>query len=272
MATKTANDAAKKKAAKEKKILVFLIVFLVVALGYAYKTLTKLRSASPPTPVAATTTTSATGTSTPAPASTPSSTPSTGTGTPSTSSGTTAPSTGSDGLVSAATPPLGQGQLRTFTLFDSKDPFFANGPTAAEANDQSSTPSGSSSSSGGQTSSKPAKPPAATETAPTSAVISVNGVKGVVDVGSDFPVTTGSSNGIFQLVSLTKTTARVAIAGGSYASGAATLTLHVDQPVTLANTADGIRYTLKLFPQGTSVPSPPAGSGGTQTSTTTTTT
>jgi hypothetical protein len=67
-------------------------------------------------------------------------------------------------------------------------------------------------------------------------------------------------------VSLTATTATVAVAGGSYASGSQTLTLHVNKPVTLVNTADGTRYTLVLYPQGT-VPaaSPAAGapaSGG----------
>jgi hypothetical protein len=50
----------------------------------------------------------------------------------------------------------------------------------------------------------------------------------------------------------------VAIAGGSYASGSQTLTLKVNKPVTLVNTADGTRYTLKLNPQGTA----PSGSSG----------
>ena len=55
MAKKTSHDAAKKRASKEKKMLVVLIVFLVVALGYAYKTLTKVNSSAPPTPVASAT-------------------------------------------------------------------------------------------------------------------------------------------------------------------------------------------------------------------------
>jgi len=65
---------------------------------------------------------------------------------------------------------------------------------------------------------------------------------------------------MFQLVSLTGTTAKVAVAGGSYATGAATLTLKLNVPVTLVNTADGTRYTLELYPQGTVVTSPPASS------------
>jgi hypothetical protein len=61
------------------------------------------------------------------------------------------------------------------------------------------------------------------------------------------------------------------VAGGSYSSGAQTLTLKVNRPVTLVNTADGTRYTLTLLPQGT-VPSATAPSPtGTPAGTTTTT-
>ena len=42
----------------------------------------------------------------------------------------------------------------------------------------------------------------------------------------------------------------MAIAGGSYASGDATLTLQANKPVTLVNTADGKQYTLQLYPAG----------------------
>ena len=56
---------------------------------------------------------------------------------------------------------------------------------------------------------------------------------------------------MFQLVSLSASTARVSVVGGSYASGSPTLTLKVNKPVTLVNTADGTRYTLTLQPQGT---------------------
>jgi hypothetical protein len=47
-------------------------------------------------------------------------------------------------------------------------------------------------------------------------------------------------------VSYTSTTADIAIVGGSYAAGNATLTLHLDRPVTLENQTDGKRYTLVL--------------------------
>lgn len=271
MPKNAANDAAKKKAAKEKKMLVVLALVLVVALGYAYRTMTKLHSSSEPSPVpppAASTTSS--GTSTPT---SPSS------ATPSTPTGGSSTSGGSGHLVSAVTPPLGQGQLRTFTLFDSKDPFFAQGPSSSSGSGSSGS-GGSSSSSGSQAATK-SKPPASsppsgasstpTVAAPTSAVISVNGAEGVVTTGGVFPTASSdpSANGLFRLVSLTKTTAKIAIVGGSYASGAATLTLQVGQPVTLANTADGTRYTLRLYPQGTVPPAPSSSSGASLANTTT---
>jgi hypothetical protein len=54
------------------------------------------------------------------------------------------------------------------------------------------------------------------------------------------------SDPIFKLVAATRKTAKIAIDGGSYASGEATITLKKGQPVTLANTADGTRYRLVL--------------------------
>lgn len=271
MPKNTANDAAKKKAAKEKKMLIVLALVLVVALGYAYRTLTKLHSSPTSQPVTATTPASTTASSTPAAASSPSST------SPSTSSSSSA-AVGPGHLISAVAPPLDQGQLRTFTLFDSKDPFFAQGPGAS-----GSGPSGAGRSSAGsgsqpaKTSSRPAQPASTspssnpTAAAPSSAVISVNETEGLVTVGGVFPSTSDpTTNDLFRLVSLTKKTAKVAIVGGSYASGAATLTLHVGRAVTLANTADGTRYTLELFPQGTVPPAAPSPTMITTTATTTT--
>ena len=55
---------------------------------------------------------------------------------------------------------------------------------------------------------------------------------------------------IFRLVSATATTAKIGIAGGALASGEATVTLRKGKPTTLVNTADGIRYELKLVGVG----------------------
>jgi hypothetical protein len=261
MATKTAHDAAKKKAAKERKLLIVLALLLVLALGYAYKTLTKLHS-SGSTPVAVS-----------AGATVPSSTVAAPTASaPSSSSGASdlgagSGSTASGDLVSAVKPTLDQGQLESFTLLPAKNPFASDGPSSSSSTSTSSSTSKQKASGGGSKT-----PPAKY----TSAVISVNGVESLVTLDGVFPQSSDASvNGIFKLVSLTKSTAKVGIVGGSYASGSATLTLHVGKAVTLANTADGKRYTLELYPQGTTPPPSgqgPASTGSTSTTTTPTTT
>jgi hypothetical protein len=83
---------------------------------------------------------------------------------------------------------------------------------------------------------------------------------------------------LFHLVSVTAHTATISIAGGSYATGAPTVTLKENKPVTLMNTADGTRYTLVLKPLGTAVSTGTAtsgsgksGTGGTSTTPTSTT-
>jgi hypothetical protein len=110
----------------------------------------------------------------------------------------------------------------------------------------------------------------------------VNGVSESVTTGAIFPTTSpnATSNGVFDLVSLTSNTATVSVVGGSYASGSQTLKLTANKPVTLVNTADGTRYTLLLYPQGTAAPvagaagssgSGSSGSSGTTPAVTTTT-
>jgi hypothetical protein len=74
---------------------------------------------------------------------------------------------------------------------------------------------------------------------------------------------------LFQLVSLTAHTATVAIVGGSYASGTPNLKLKENKPVTLVNTADGTRYTLVLYPQGTAAPGAASSGSSTPPSSTT---
>lgn len=252
MAKNAANEAAKRKAAKEKKMLVVLALVLTLALGYAYKTLTKLHSSAAPTPTipAATTATSTTSTPTPS-SSTPPDVPTGATSTPS----------ASGGLVSAVTPPLDQGQLRTFTLLGAKDPFFSDGPSSIATGGSGSGSSGTTTTTATTTTAAQAPPPQnqsgntpKPSTTLTSAVIAVNGARNRVSVNSDFPSAPDpSTNGIFHLVVATRKTAKISIVGGSYATGAPTMTLRVGRPVTLANTADGTRYTLELFAPGTPV-------------------
>ena len=87
-----------------------------------------------------------------------------------------------------------------------------------------------------------------------SAVISVNGERQGVDVKIDFP----SDAPLFRLVSLTKTTAKISVSGGSLESGRSTLTLLRGKPVTLVNTADGTRFRLVLKSTSRSAAAKPA--------------
>lgn len=188
------------------------------------------------------------------------------------STGSAAPTSGS--LVSASGTPT-QGQLASFSRFESKDPFAqqvetGSAPSGGSSGSGSGSGSGSDASGGtGTGGSGSSTTGTGTQPAPGSAVLSVNGTLMAVSVGTDFPQpSTADPNAtpIFHLVSLTPTTAKISIAGGSYTSGASTAMLRVNKPVTLMNTADGSRFKLILKPQGTAVP----GEGGTTTTPTVT--
>jgi hypothetical protein len=173
---------------------------------------------------------------------------------------------GGDGLADPDALPLPQsGQLLTFGRFRSKDPFAQqldltctpSSDTTGSACPTSSPTAGSASATGtAQAKTPPAEgssgvpssgvptgsaPPV--EAAPTTAVISVNGDSQSVQVGNQFP----TSDPAFTLVSLTKTTARIGISGGSFESGTQTVTLKKNKSLTLMNTADGTRYVLRLI-------------------------
>jgi hypothetical protein len=264
VARKNVADAAKAKAEKQKKIAIGLIVLLALAGAYAVHTMMSLNSGGSPSSkpqVADTSTTGATPVAAPA-ATTPLPAAPTLSGGAVPTDPTAAAPNGSSQLVDAVPTSAGTGQLQSFSLFESKDPFNAGGPGSTSTGTKSSTGKKPS------TSKPPKTPPAPPTPPPTAAVISVNGTSESVTTGSNFP----AASPAFQLVALTGSTAKVAVAGGSYASGAATVTLKVNTPVTLVNTADGTRYTLTLLPQGT-VPSAPAASpSGASPDTTTTTT
>ncbi|MGH3008494.1 MAG: hypothetical protein ACRDLM_03690 [Gaiellaceae bacterium] len=244
MAAKSAHEAAKAKAAKEKKILIVLAVPLAIALFFAYHTVTKLHKSSAPEVVA--------------PAATP--------GTATTASSSTTPATTvatgtpvSATLPTAPAPPPDAGKLSRLTLLSSKDPFFDQGPHVTAAGGSSTKQTNQSTQPKQKTASVP----------PASAVIAVNGRLSLVAVGEVFPLTKDSAtNGIFRLVGLTAKSAKVAVVGGSYTTGARALTLTVNSVVTLLNTADGKRYTLILYPPGTPTPGATQTTGAPTTTTT----
>jgi hypothetical protein len=165
-------------------------------------------------------------------------------------------STSTDGVSDPSNPlPPNSGQLVSFSKFKSKDPFHQQiSDCTAELSG-----AGGCGSSTTSASSKPAStqkpgsssPPSLVVTSGSKpiavkakqATISVNGIAGTVTVGGSFP----TSAPVFTLVSLTRTSAKIGIAGGSYENGAATVTLVKGKTVTLMNTADGARYTLRLL-------------------------
>ena len=189
--------------------------------------------------------------STPAPAATTAATP---TAAPTLAGGNaTAPApTGGDGLVDVdAVPAPASGQLLAFGLFHSKDPFRqqldVNGATGASGVVPRSGSHTKPPASGGAVVSMPApapstRPAATPPAAPTTAQISVNGAPESVALGGTFP----AADPFFKLLSLTAKSAKITIAGGSFADGAGSVTLTKGKPLTLMNTSDGTRYVLRL--------------------------
>ncbi len=148
-----------------------------------------------------------------------------------------------------------QNQLLSFSRFVTKDPFVAQvdtkgGAAATPTPAPSAKPSSPGSplvpapnGSGSKTTPTPSKEDQPTPAKPTTATISVNGVSESISVDKDFP----TAEPIFRLVSLTRRSAKISIAGGSFASGKPTITLELGKTVTLMNTADGTRYEIRLI-------------------------
>jgi hypothetical protein len=271
-AKKKRQDALKAKEKKQKIIAAVGGVILLGLLAFQVPRVMKQmnRGGSPP-PAAV-----------PQTVSTPTTTPSLeapttlgGQGSTGTSSGSTSAG-GTGGLITATGSAATQGQLASFSRFESKDPFSQQvkndgGSTGGSSGSASSSTPGSGGSSGSGTTDGSGSG-SGSQPSPADAVISVNGTLMSVTAGSDFPqptTTDPNATPLFHLVSLTMTTARISIAGGSYTSGAGTVTLRVNKPVTLMNTADGSRYKLILKPQGTPLPGQ-SGTGGTSTTPTVT--
>ena len=139
-----------------------------------------------------------------------------------------------------------QGQLVTFDRFESKDPFAQQAEQgtggAAPAAPAAPRDTGLAKDTGRPPSEVPEAPAAPARV--STATISVNGVASDVTVAGTFP----EGEPIFKLVSLTKSSAKVGIVDGTYATGSQTITLKKGgKPVTLMNTADGTSYVLRLL-------------------------
>jgi hypothetical protein len=155
----------------------------------------------------------------------------------------------------------GEGQLASFSLFDSHDPFVQLVKDSATAGSQDGEPTGVKVSGGkagagasdtpgavatpGSTGSTGSTGAVAGASQLTSATISVNGADESVDVKKRFP----KIDPTFVLLSLKAKVAQIGVVGGAFANGG-TIPLKMGKSLTLVNTATGARYTLKLLYTG----------------------
>jgi hypothetical protein len=169
--------------------------------------------------------------------------------------------TSNGGLANTDVQPVSAaGQLVSFALFKTKNPFSPQVSGGGLPPDTSGTTTTTPVGVGGTTtpttttttpttttpgSLVPSSPGGTTTTVapPPSVAISVNGAVSHVGTDGTFP----SSSPVFRLLSYKKGSADVGIVGGSYADGGGQLTLKEGVPVTLQNTTDGKRYTLQLL-------------------------
>ena len=211
---------AKAKAKRQKIVAAVLGVVLLGVLAWQIPSLMKTMNKKPPASAAP---------AAPVPGAPAVAPPA---GAPATGTPVSAPGQLTD---SDPTPQAGSGQLLSFDRFNSKDPFVqqATAPQAPATPVSKPTP---------KPPPPPPPPPASSGPKYNSAKISVNGETEQVGVGATFP----AADPVFRLVSLTKSTAKVAIAGGSLSTGDGTVTLTKGKKLTLMNTADGTRYELVL--------------------------
>lgn len=257
-------DPLKAKAAKQKKIAIGLSVLLLVVLAVqGPRTLKMLKGpsvpAAAPIPTAAVIPAGTTEAAVP----------------PLGAAAAGAPPSSVEPAVLASTdqPLAGPGQLLSFELFESKDPFMQQ--VEAGSPSQSTEPAAAGGARAGQDTAVAPVPSAAAGKTPdaaggsavpppadagstsspaefeapaaapaTATTISVNRVSGPAEIGKEFPL----EDPIFVLVSVASDgkSAEIGIAGGTYANGQNTIKLMLGKALTLQNTADGSRYELVL--------------------------
>ncbi len=237
---KRMEDVRTAKDKKMKKVAAGLSVVLAIVLAFEVPSMLKSSGGGSATPPAATTDAS-TGVTPPA-TGTPTTTP------PGTAAAAVTPVANANTVLpnSDTLPKVGKSQLYSFSHFASKDPFVQQVAAAPQTDGGGSTTSSSSTSSTstGTTAALTHKHVNRTLAVRGAARIAVNGRVQVVRVGTGFP----SANPLFRLVSVSNNgVARIGIAAGSYSSGAKTVSLGPGRTLTLVDTADGIRYQLRLL-------------------------
>ena len=211
------------RAARERKQKIFVVVgglFLVAMLAFQLPKL--LGGSSTPEAAPAETTTTASGVVTP------------------TTPGVASP-------VASRSPLVTTTKLSSFSGFKRKDPFVQQVVTQNGIEDAGPAKEGAAA--------KGEKDKGTTEKFATGAkaqvatVVTVNGVRQVLDPGTKFP----TADPTFVLVAEKPGSKSivVGIAGGAYSGGGKTTTLKVGAPVTLVNTTTGARYRITLVSVGT---------------------
>jgi hypothetical protein len=262
MASKKRQVAdAKAKAKKQKFLAIGGSVMLLAILAFEIpNTLKLMKQTSGQTEQSVSQSAATTTTVSTTPAVTGATAPVAGSLTPPTLSGpaTASQPASSSGLANSDPAPAAQdGQLAQLDRFAAKDPF-AQQVAIAAGGDPTKPGTGAAAdgtaTTGAGTTATPTPPSAGGSAVPSSgatggkaaaatkATISINGASEDVQVGGTVPAV----QPYFQLVSLTATSAKVGIAGGSLAGGSATVTLVKGKKLTLQNTADGTRYVLIL--------------------------
>lgn len=227
------KDMREAKDRRAKRLAIGGAVVLVAVLAFEMPKVLKGHGSGSSAPPPATTTTPGYSTST------------TPTGTP-VASASVLPATSAKLTTSDLAPRRSKSELYSFSHFAGKDPFVQQ----VSASDITSSPTGTSGASGGSGGS--AAKSAATSAQTTSArmlartgvvTLQVNGKTQSVRIGGSFP----SSNPLFKLVAVSHGLVRIGIASGSYQSGAQTVSLVSGRTLTLVDTADGIRYRIRLL-------------------------
>ena len=226
------KDIREAKDRRAKRLAIGGAVLLVALLAFEMPKVLKGHhgDSSSSTPPAATTT----GTPSYGASTTPTSTP--------VGSASVLPATSTKLTTSDLSPRRSKSELYSFNHFAGKDPFVQQ----VSAADITSSPSGDSGASGVITAgpAPSAQTTSARMLARTGAVtLQVNGKTQTVRIGGSFP----SSNPLFKLVSVSHGLVRIGIASGSYQSGAQTVSLVPGRTMTLVDTADGVRYRIRLL-------------------------
>lgn len=264
---KQRQDAAKKREKRSRVALIACGVLFLAVAAYEVPSILAMMNKKPPPGT----------TYDPGPSSVPPGATASSSGLPDVTGASGSAASGS-ALVDTDIPPASAaGQLVTFEVFQTKNPFTpqvnpaqatpgaASGGTPAQkpgagvpaattpaTTTTTTTPAGMPSFPArpgqgvvpGTTTPATATTTTTTTAAPAPAVsIAVNGVVSKVATDGTFP----SGAPVFRLVSYTKGSARIGVVGGTYQAGGDTITLEQGVPVTLQNTTDGKRYKVELL-------------------------